>query len=459
VAEAEASIEEHFQMNDQSEEFSQEQPQEFKLPAKPIGRAGAAPMAIIPETMDDIYRMSKVLLASGMAPYHLKKPEEVTVIIMHGLELGMKPMMAVRRIAVIKGTPTIWGDAVPGLCLATGELEDWREWVDGEGDAKTWHCEVKRKGVKSPKVATFSIAQAKKADLWDERTKITKRGKNGNYEADNDTPWFRHTERMMAMRARVAFRDIFADVFNGLYIAEELIDKDTQLDESGMRDVTPAKETWKTVDNPLGDDPKVVEVEPKNGKRSKNEIEGEGQEVRIAQQRALDGKPDEPVTRYFHDPESGSVWESSGAEQLGGGVEEVDRARYDELVELYAKAKAEAEAEEAKESDRRHAQAELQAAQKAEEARRKAAGEAKATETTPEPQKAKDAPAKPAGAPPTGSAYYVEALATVSNAVDPGKLNQWWRAERTKRLKECTASELEQLNAIYSDKFVELSKG
>ena len=50
---------------------------------------------------------------------------------------------------------------------------------------------------------------------------------------------------MLQMRARVAFRDAFADAFSGLYIAEEAQD---------MRDVTPHE----TIHNPLQDDAEAI---------------------------------------------------------------------------------------------------------------------------------------------------------------------------------------------------------
>lgn len=442
---------------------------EFKLPTKPIGRAGAPALAIVPTDLDSVHRMAKLLLASGMAPYHLKKAEEITIIMMHGLEVGMKPMMAVRRIAVIKGTPTIWGDAVPGLCLSTGELEDWKEYVDGEGDSRTWHCEVKRKGIASYKSATFSVAQAKKADLWDERPLVKKqvwenRQRVWKDNQPNDSPWFKHPERMMTMRARVAFRDIFADVFNGLYIAEELIDKDTVLDESGMRDVTPATpakdEGWKTVDNPLGDNPKTVEVERRKAAMDraaqayKEEFasrlaEGDGEEDRPAE------PVKEPLTEKVpdHDPETGEVRNRESEEEQEGREAAAELAQ-----EAPEEAKEEPKSQEATQAATKpkNAPAKPQKAPETDQERLEKAKQAQ-DEAGAEVRRQTVGLANKAASAGSGSGYFQEAMTTVANAVDPSKLNTWWRGDRQKRLKECSAAELEQLNAVYGDKFVALA--
>jgi hypothetical protein len=156
---------------------------------------------IIPRTVDDVGRLAKGIASSGLAPKGMDRPEQVMVAIMHGLELGLPPMQAVQRIAVINGRPTLWGDALPAILLSKGfKIREWREGL-------TAHCEVTRPdGAKH--AASFSDANARKAGLW---------GKSG--------PWSQYPERMLQMRARaLACRDGAADALSGLYTAEEVID-------------------------------------------------------------------------------------------------------------------------------------------------------------------------------------------------------------------------------------------
>ncbi len=194
-------------------------------PAKPTLVAGSRPRAIVPTDIEQVWRMAEIVYKSGLAPHDLDTKEKITVALLHGLEIGLPPMLALNKIAIVNGRPSVWGDAVPGVALGTGLLEDWQERIDGEGDHMVASCTVKRKGVKTAKTETFSVADAKTAGLWDERQKIKRRNKKTGefFEGENDSPWHRYPKRMLKMRARVAFRDMFADAFGGLLIAEELI--------------------------------------------------------------------------------------------------------------------------------------------------------------------------------------------------------------------------------------------
>ncbi len=162
-------------------------------------------------------------------------PEKVSVAILTGLEIGVKPMQAVQGIAVIGGRPCIWGDLALGIVRGSGALEYIRETYEGDESACDWTaarpegamldfkavCRVKRVG--QPEIVTeFSVRDAVVAKLWG------KRGYNGK-----DTPWITNPKRMIKMRARgFGLRDGFADALKGLYIAEEMIgtDADTPMD-------------------------------------------------------------------------------------------------------------------------------------------------------------------------------------------------------------------------------------
>ena len=170
--------------------------------------AGARPLAIVPTNMDQVARMAKMIVDSGLAPKGLETPQKVAVAIMHGLEIGLTPMTALQRIAVVNGRPTIWGDAAIGLVRGSGLCEWIKETITGTGDARTATCEAKRKGEPATIIRSFSVSDAKKAGLW---------AKGG--------PWQQYPDRMLMMRGRAfALRDGFADVLGGLYLKEEMED-------------------------------------------------------------------------------------------------------------------------------------------------------------------------------------------------------------------------------------------
>lgn len=184
----------------------------------PTLKAGGKLAAIVPQDLDSAYRLAKAVCLSGLAPKGLEKPEAVMIAIMHGMEVGLTPMMALQKIAVINGRPTIWGDGALGLVRGSGLCEYVTEKIEGIGDKRVAICTAKRKGEPDPIVRRFSVDDAKRASLWD---------KGG--------PWKQYPERMLAMRARAfALRDGFADVLGGLYLTEEL-----QGTENGtMKDIT-----------------------------------------------------------------------------------------------------------------------------------------------------------------------------------------------------------------------------
>jgi hypothetical protein len=193
---------------------------------KPQLVAGNTPAPIVPTNIEQVWRFAEMVAKSGMSPKGMERPETITVAIMHGLEIGLTPLMALQRIAVVNGRPTIWGDAAMGLVRASGRAEYVRESIRGEGEQMVAVCTVKRRDESEPHTSEFSVADAKKASLW---------GKAG--------PWQQYPKRMLQMRARAfALRDTFADVLGGLYLREEMEGVGNGNGHSDMRDVTPRDE-------------------------------------------------------------------------------------------------------------------------------------------------------------------------------------------------------------------------
>jgi len=158
-------------------------------------------------TIEDMYRFATYVVASKLAPKGMDSEPAVVIAIQLGAEIGLSPMQAVQNIAVINGRPSVWGDAVKGLVLATGECVGFSEYFEGDGDKLTAICEIERRGYETVR-RTFSVADAKTAELW------SKAG-----------PWKQYPKRMLQMRARSwACRDAFPDALRGLFFAEETQD-------------------------------------------------------------------------------------------------------------------------------------------------------------------------------------------------------------------------------------------
>ena len=177
---------------------------------------GGALAALVPQSLDDAFRLAKALAASGdMVPKHFQgKPEMTMAAIIRGMEIGLAPMQALSNIAVINGRASIWGDALPALMQRAGHHLDVE--MQGEGDGLTAVATLARGDTGKVIERTFSVQDAKKAGLW---------GKAG--------PWQAYPARMLQMRARsLACRDGAADALMGLQVAEEMRDAPV------MRDVT-----------------------------------------------------------------------------------------------------------------------------------------------------------------------------------------------------------------------------
>lgn len=262
------------------------------------------------------------------------------------------------------------------------------------------------------------------------------------------------------------------DVLLGIYAPDEI---DPTIN---MRTINNGHQDFKKVTNPLNDAPPAEQ---------------------------------QPIMRYWYDPESESLWESADIEananelsreryeemlaeaekeiRLKEGAEAQDDANFKDIQEAMREQQEEAEArlraidkparlkpegspmmhrdqertEATKaEADRLVAQARAQAA-KAEAAAkqappidRKAAGEPKAAHATEVAPHAKTSPAA-SQANGSGNAFLQEALAIVANAVDGGRLNRWWRETRKTRMDAgLTNAELNNLTQTYNEKFIQL---
>lgn len=179
-------------------------------PAPPKTPIVAGDRGVQLRSLDDMYRFACCVHNSGLAPKGIETPEAIMVAIQMGAELGLTPMASLQNIAVINGRPSVWGDAMLGVCRASGlfDEEAFEERFEGQGDILTAICTVRRLPRGKPVTRPFSIADASAAEL------LTKSG-----------PWKQYRRRMLQMRARSwALRDAFSDILRGFKCAEEAWD-------------------------------------------------------------------------------------------------------------------------------------------------------------------------------------------------------------------------------------------
>lgn len=189
----------------------------------PALMAGAQVGAIIPRSIEEMWRVSTMVVRAGLAPQALvgkKTGDEavsaVAIAVMAGAELGLPPMVALRSFTVIGGRPALYGDGIINVARRSRKAAYIRTGYDEE--KKAGWCEAKRSDTGEEKRVEFSEADARSAGLWDDRKTVKRKGYDGQWkDVPNDAPWFRYPKRMLAWRAAgYCLRELFADVLGGI---------------------------------------------------------------------------------------------------------------------------------------------------------------------------------------------------------------------------------------------------
>lgn len=198
------------------------------------GAAGDSLVAIAAQTRQ-IREVGETLLASGLLPDGIKKPEAAVAIMLKSRELGIGPMYALSHIAIIKGKPTLSANLMTALVKRAGHrlrvLESTDESCTVEGE--------RRDAPGHPERVTWTEEDAKRAGLWGQGA------------------WKSYPRALLKARAITALcGTMFADVLSGvIYTPEELgavVDDEGQVVEAPDRE--PAAEPVKEAE--------VVEEEP-----------------------------------------------------------------------------------------------------------------------------------------------------------------------------------------------------
>jgi hypothetical protein len=159
-------------------------------------------MALVPVNISEAESMAVSLSKSALVPEAFRnKPADTFMAIAYGLEIGIPPVSALRAVAVIKGKPTLYADAMVGLVLASGKAK-YFTCVESDGIKATY--ETHRHGAPVAVRKTFSLDDAKAAGLLS----------NATYKS--------YPRQMLEARAKAHLaRDQYPDLLHGIYSAEE----------------------------------------------------------------------------------------------------------------------------------------------------------------------------------------------------------------------------------------------
>ena len=169
------------------------------------GHSEMSEMAQWAEDAGNISRMAQSLVQTSFVPQSMRgKPAEATAAILTGIEVGLKPMSALRSIDVIQGTPALRAVSLRALVQSRGH----EVWVE-----------------ESTKTRAVVRGRRKGSEVTQESVWTTDRARDlGLLGKDN---WKKQPQAMLVARATSELcRLVAADVILGLpYSIEELSDE------------------------------------------------------------------------------------------------------------------------------------------------------------------------------------------------------------------------------------------
>lgn len=156
-----------------------------------------------PGSLEEAYRLAKVLVASHLLPRGVQTPEAAFAIIATGRELGLTAMQSLRTIHVIEGKPTLSADLICALVKQRTDVCKFFRLVETTDRIATY--ETHRIGEPTATRMSFTIEEAKVAGVT---------GK------DN---WRKYPAAMLRARAITALaRAVYPDLATGIYDPDEL---------------------------------------------------------------------------------------------------------------------------------------------------------------------------------------------------------------------------------------------
>lgn len=171
------------------------------VPAKALARDSMRTFE--PGSLEEAYRLAKVLVASHLLPRGVQTPEAAFAIIATGRELGLTAMQSLRTIHVIEGKPTLSADLIAALVKQRTDVCKFFRLVESTDRIASY--ETHRIGEPTPTRMSFTIDEAKTAGVT---------GK------DN---WRKYPAAMLRARCITALaRAVYPDLATGIYDPDEL---------------------------------------------------------------------------------------------------------------------------------------------------------------------------------------------------------------------------------------------
>lgn len=111
------------------------------------------------QELDAAFRLSQMVCQTAFAPQHFRgKPEEAATAMLYGHTIGLPPMVAIKSIYVVHGTPALYAKTMYAIALAAGHQI---ERVHATEQGVMFRC--RRKGAQQWQEVEWTIDRARKA--------------------------------------------------------------------------------------------------------------------------------------------------------------------------------------------------------------------------------------------------------------------------------------------------------
>jgi len=195
--------------------------------------------ALAPSDHGQLVSFIKQMILAKAIPKHLENVAQVLSAWNFAAQLKLPPQPSLRNIAVIKGTPSLFGELPLALVQKHPDFISIQEFtIDKDYNRICFEnknlntevfggvCVLHRKGMEKPQSFAFTVEDATRAGINAPKT-----------STGQDTVWFKYPQIMYVRRARsMAIKSLFADAITGASIMEH-----DYSDAYDLRDVGPTK--------------------------------------------------------------------------------------------------------------------------------------------------------------------------------------------------------------------------
>lgn len=225
----------------------------------------------------ELYRVAQTVAKSQLVPEAFRgKPEDCFLAMAMGMELGFSPFVALQSFFVHKGKVGVPGEVMLSLIQGSPDCRSYQYGWEGEGDERhAWVQSWRRNREEPYPKATFSVAQARQAGLYDEK-----------FRDRNNQPsvWVKYTDDMLLWKAVARdCRRNWPDKTKRAPVAEDMPGYGSEPEE---RNITPQRPQATAPAEPpqadpameiLGASPETIDVSPEPAAEPVSQAESPGE--------------------------------------------------------------------------------------------------------------------------------------------------------------------------------------